>query len=172
MRKKPIPERDKKKRPGRKISAEERRMLAEKARKQWADPEGKLRKRNQEVHIIKPPRDAAERISHCVATYGSTKELLADHFDIDISVFDRWLRDHEDIRRAYEVSKGIEHSKLISVLFDQAMQGSTVAAMFLLKIRHGYRDSGPLKDDDKDPATVAARVQATVRAMLKIEGIG
>ncbi|MCX6587082.1 MAG: hypothetical protein NTX13_10955 [Acidobacteria bacterium] len=172
MRKKPTPEPEKKKRPGRKLSAEERRKLAEKARKQWADPEGKLRKRNQEVHIIKPPRDAAERIAHCVATYGSTKELLANHFDIDISVFDRWLRDHDDIRRAYEESKGIEHSKLISVLFDQAMSGNASAAMFLLKIRHQYRDSGPLPGETADPTAVAARVQATVKAMLKIEGIG
>jgi hypothetical protein len=110
MGKKTIP-----KRPGRKLTPEERRKLAEKAKKQWADPNGKLRARNREVHVIKPPKDAAERIAHCVATYGSTKELLANHFDIDISVFDRWLRDHEKIRDAYERSKGIEHSKLISV---------------------------------------------------------
>lgn len=143
--------------------------MAEKAKKQWADPHSKLRARNQEVHIIRPPKDAVERISHCVATYGSTKELLANHFDIDISVFDRWLRDHDDIRLAYERSKGIEHSKLISVLFDQAMQGSTTAAIVLLKFRHGYRDSGPLVDDEKDPATVAARVNAALRAMQKVD---
>jgi hypothetical protein len=171
------------------MTAERRAALAEKARKQWADKNSKLRAnasekarrqwadkdgllRKNAVRMKHPPKDAVDRIEHCVATYGSTREQLAQHFKIHIDTFDQWLKRHPEIRDAYERSKGIEYSQLTGMLYQKAMQGDSVCAMFLLKIRHGARDNGPIPGQVTDPASSAARIRAMVQAMEKANGDG
>ncbi len=41
---------------------------------------------------------------------------------------------------ALEEGRGIEHEALVGALYEQAMMGNVIAAMFLLKTRHGYRE--------------------------------
>lgn len=152
------------------MTAERRAALAEKARKQWADKNSKLRA--NAIRTKHPPKDAVERIEHCVANYGSTREQLAKHFKIHIDTFDQWLKRHPEIRDAYERSKGIEYSQLTGMLYQKAMQGDSICAMFLLKIRHGARDNGPIPGQVTDPASSAARIRATLQAMEKANDEG
>ena len=51
--------------------------------------------------------------------------------------------DHE-LDAAIERGRGKEHAALVGVLYSAAVdKGNVAAAMFLLKCRHGYRESGP-----------------------------
>lgn len=155
------------------MTAEARRKLSEKAKKQWADPNSKIRTygaKPRPDRRVFPPKNAAEIIEHCVAQHGSTKEMLAEHFDIDQRTFDRWLSEFPDIRLAYERSKGIEHSKLIGVLYEQALAGNTTAAIVLLKFRHNYRDSGAIPGETNDPVVMAAKIRNVLSAIKDMDG--
>lgn len=155
------------------LTAEQRAALAEKARKQWADKNGKLRnaQRNTgQAKPVRPPRDAVAIIEYCVGTYGSTKEQIAAAFGISVDLFNSWLQRHQEIRDAFDRAKSLEYSKLTGMLFERAMAGDAVCAMFLLKIRHNARDSGPIQDNSKDPASTAAKIRATLEAMKKADG--
>lgn len=55
------------------------------------------------------------------------------------------------VAAAYEEGRAEEHSALRDALFDSAMKGNVVAAIFLLKARHGYNDR-------PEPAAEAGRV--------------
>lgn len=155
------------------LTAEQRAKLAEKARLQWADKNGKLRNATRNLpqqQRVRPPRDAVAIIEYCVGTYGSTKEQIAAAFGISVDLFNDWLKRHEEIRAAFDRAKSLEYSKLTGMLFERAMKGDTVAAMFLLKSRHNARDSGPIQDDSKDPVSTAAKIRATLEAMKKADG--
>ena len=47
--------------------------------------------------------------------------------------------------------------KLVSKLFEQALAGYSPAAMFLLKAKFNYRDSGPLPNENETAETKAAK---------------
>lgn len=155
------------------MSPEKRAMMAEKARKQWADANSKLRVRQFASTVerrIKPPKDAVERIEYCVGNYGSTKEQLAAHFGICLDTFNDWIIRHPEIRAAFERSKGIEYSKLVGMLYEKAMAGDSVCAMFLLKVRHNARDSGPIPGEVGDPTAKAAKIREFLKEMEKRVG--
>ncbi|MEJ1372722.1 MAG: hypothetical protein RPU52_00430 [Candidatus Sedimenticola sp. (ex Thyasira tokunagai)] len=57
--------------------------------------------------------------------------------------FCTWKRikdENERALNALEEGRGIEHQALVGALYEQAMKGNAIAAMFLLKTRHGYRE--------------------------------
>ncbi|MEJ1339417.1 MAG: hypothetical protein RPU34_10420 [Candidatus Sedimenticola sp. (ex Thyasira tokunagai)] len=57
--------------------------------------------------------------------------------------YNTWMRIKDEDPRALdalEEGRGIEHQKLVGALFEAAMKGNAIAAMFLLKTRHGYRE--------------------------------
>jgi len=57
--------------------------------------------------------------------------------------FDVWKRNRDEyhqVQEAFDSGRGIEHEALVGALFEMATKkNNAIAAMFLLKCRHGYR---------------------------------
>ena len=97
-----------------------------------------------------PPANAAARIEAFAAAghdvigiakvFGTTKDVLA-----------RWVKEDPAIGEAMEAGREAERYALHNRLYRAAMKGNIVAAMFLLKARHGYKEG--------DPANSGNRVQ-------------
>ena len=65
---------------------------------------------------------------------------IARGLHIGKTTLSRWRKDHETVAEAIEIGRAIEHKALRSKLHEKAMAGDTVALLFLLKCRHGYRE--------------------------------
>lgn len=87
------------------------------------------------------PPDALEVITQATAR-GSNKRGVAMALGCDIETLSRWLDESAELKEAFEQGREKERQTLHSVLYDCAVSGqgkdSLIAAMFLLKARHGY----------------------------------
>lgn len=86
-----------------------------------------------------PPPDAARRIEDLAAN-GHSLLGVAVALRTCRDVFARWLEEAPELREAFERGRERERFALHNKLFQDAMNGNTVAALFLLKSRHGYRE--------------------------------
>jgi hypothetical protein len=156
------------------LTAEQRAALAEKARKQWADPAGWLRKRNREGNAKlrrEPPRDIVALIELACGQYGANITTLCAALQCNPRTLAAWRRRYPAIDEAVLNGRRVEEDALMGTLYRQATQeGNTVACIVLLKFR-GHRDSGPLPEKAQDgPAEQAAKIQAALRAMQQADG--
>lgn len=103
-----------------------------------------------------PPPDALAIIKKAAAT-GASRRGLAMALGVHNTVLSRWLDESEELKEAFEQGRETERQTLHNVLYDCAVGGqgkdSLIAAMFLLKARHGYREG--------EQATEANRVSVT-----------
>ncbi|MCU1250417.1 MAG: hypothetical protein JWQ49_3446 [Edaphobacter sp.] len=90
-------------------------------------------------HKKHPPANAAVEI-RSLAADGSTYVGIAKHFKVAKETLNRWLEEDIDLAEAFEQGKDEERYKLHNALSRKALGGDIVAAMFLLKCRHGYDD--------------------------------
>jgi hypothetical protein len=90
-------------------------------------------------HKKHPPSNAAAEI-RSLAADGSTYVGIAKHFKVAKETLNRWLEEDTDLAEAFEQGKDEERHKLHNALSRKALGGDIVAAMFLLKCRHGYDD--------------------------------
>jgi hypothetical protein len=90
-------------------------------------------------HKKHPPQNAAAEI-RSLAADGSTYVGIAKHFKVAKETLNRWLEEDIDLAEAFEQGKDEERHKLHNALSRKALGGDIVAAMFLLKCRHGYDD--------------------------------
>ncbi len=86
-----------------------------------------------------PPPNAAVEI-RSLAADGSTYVGIAKHFKVAKETLNRLLEEDVDLAEAFEQGKDEERHKLHNALSRKALGGDIVAAMFLLKCRHGYDD--------------------------------
>lgn len=87
-----------------------------------------------------PPPDAAARIEKLSAT-GHSVVGIAKALRVGRDTFGRWMDEHPTLREAMERGREMERRELHNVLYRAATeQGNIIAAMFLLKARHGYRE--------------------------------
>ncbi len=87
-----------------------------------------------------PPKNAAEEIRALAAT-GFSLVGISAHFGIGLSLLNRWLEEHQALSEALSQGREQERQALHNVLYKLAVEGNDkVAAMFLLKARHGYRE--------------------------------
>ena len=87
-----------------------------------------------------PPSNAAAEIKTLAAT-GFSKIGIAAHFSVSVDTLDRWLSEDERLKAAMEIGRDSERHALHNSLYKAAIEsGDKVAAMFLLKSRHGYRE--------------------------------
>lgn len=74
-----------------------------------------------------------------------------------VETLNKWLDESPELKEAFEQGRETERATLHNVLYDCAVGGqgkdSLIAAMFLLKARHGYREG--------EQATEANRVSVT-----------
>lgn len=103
-----------------------------------------------------PPPDAAERI-HALAADGWSQRGIARHLGISVDLLrDRWFVEYPELREAMDQGREEERHALHNRLYRMAMEGegrdAAIAAMFLLKARHGYRE-GDTREDGRVAVT-------------------
>lgn len=90
-----------------------------------------------------PPKDARDLILGAAAG-GANKRGVALALGTSFETFSRWLADDPELQTAFDKGREIERQTLHNVLYKTATEGSgkdkLLAAMFLLKSRHGYRE--------------------------------
>lgn len=88
-----------------------------------------------------PSADAAKRVEE-LAAQGLPKSAIALALNVNRHLFNRWLDEREDMAEALLRGREAERHALHNKLFEAAMKGkgrdALLAAMFLLKSRHGY----------------------------------
>ena len=94
-----------------------------------------------------PPADAAKYI-HAFAADGFSVVGIAEKFGIDRSTFDRWMTGFPPLREALDRGREKERHTLHNRLYRIAVESddekaASIAAMFLLKARHGYKEGDP-----------------------------
>lgn len=86
------------------------------------------------------PANAAKLIEEAAAN-GADVRGIAYCVGINKDTFQRWLTECPELRAAYERGRERERAVLHNSLYRAATeQGNVIAAMFLLKARHGYRE--------------------------------
>jgi hypothetical protein len=91
-----------------------------------------------------PPADAAHHI-RAFAGDGFSIVGISEKFGIDRKTLERWLAAFPELREAFERGREKERHTLHNGLYRIATQtddlkAASIAAMFLLKARHGYRE--------------------------------
>lgn len=86
------------------------------------------------------PPDAADVIRNATAI-GASKRGVAMALACSFDTLNRWLDEDPELAEAFATGREKERQTLHNVLFDAATKGNNmVAAMFLLKARHGYQE--------------------------------
>lgn len=87
-----------------------------------------------------PPEEAGEKILSLSAE-GHSIVGIAQRFDVSKDTFVRWMEDYPELKAAFDQGREKERHTLHNMLYTEAtLKRNTVAAMFLLKARHGYRE--------------------------------
>ena len=100
-----------------------------------------------------PPAGAAERI-RALSAEGHSTVGIAQQLGVGRKTLDKWRAEFPDLDEAYRDGVERERHELHSGLVAKAKAGNIVAAMFLLKARHGYREG--------DQSDQAGRVSVTI----------
>lgn len=102
-----------------------------------------------------PPADALERIRALAADGWSVRGIAAHLGTCQDTMRDRWFVEFPELREAFELGREDERQALHNRLYRMATEGTgkeaAIAAMFLLKARHGYREG-----DQQDQANRVA----------------
>ena len=156
-----------------KMTPEARKRLAERARQQWADPNSKLRTpaRRGTLVLREPPRHAAQLIRTGIAEFGQNVSAICEMLQCSRRTFYDWMERHPEIRAAYEEGRAVMEERLVSKLYQQAMDGYAPAAMFLCKAKFGMRDSGPIPGEENTPESKAAKIREALKAMKQMDGL-
>ncbi len=91
---------------------------------------------------MQPPSDAAARIEAFAADGFSVRGVAAG-LGVCQDTMKKWFDEFPELQEAFDVGRERERQALHNMLYRQAIEkGVTVAAIFLLKSRHNYRDQG------------------------------
>ncbi len=109
-----------------------------------ADVPAKARRQSPVPPRKRPPPDALERI-RALAADGWSVRGIAAHLGVSQDTMrDRWFDEYPELREAFELGREDERQALHNRLYRMATEGTgkeaAIAAMFLLKARHGYRE--------------------------------
>jgi hypothetical protein len=85
-----------------------------------------------------------------LASTGFSKQGIARHYSVSLATFNRWLEEDEMLSQAFAVGRDMERQSLHNMLYKQAIEkGNAIAAMFLLKSRHGYREGDQAEQSNR-----------------------
>ena len=102
------------------------------------------------------PPDALEVIKTAAAT-GASRRGVAMALGVHNTVLSRWLEESDELREAFEQGRETERATLHNVLYDCTVAGqgkdSLIAAMFLLKARHGYVEGDKASETNRVAVT-------------------
>lgn len=98
-----------------------------------------------------PPPDAAQRIQAAAAD-GFTIPGIAMTLGVNQEALKRWMTEFPELKEAFAFGRETERRTLHNVLYRAATEGtgkdSLIAAMFLLKARHGYKEGEPVGEQN------------------------
>ena len=86
-----------------------------------------------------PPPNAVQIIQEAAAQGGS-KKAVGMRLGVHTAILTRWFDEHPELQEAFDSGREQERQMLHNVLTSAAQGGNIVAAMFLLKARHTYRE--------------------------------
>jgi hypothetical protein len=76
-----------------------------------------------------------------LASRGFSERDISRALGVSQSTFTRFKSEDEAVQDALDAGRSIEHLALYGKLYEKAMGGDIVALLFLLKCRHGYRET-------------------------------
>lgn len=89
------------------------------------------------------PKNAA-KIIETVAASGASLRGVCKSLHVSYTTLNRWMDENPELKEAFERGREMERQTLHSSIYDTATKGEgrdkLLAAMFLLKSRHGYRE--------------------------------
>jgi hypothetical protein len=101
-----------------------------------------------------------------LAANGVNEHAIAGALGLSYETWQRIRAEDPEAKAAWQEARAIEENKLVGVLYRKAIdQDDTVAAIFLLKARHGYRDIGPTDGS----SGVRTAIQINLPGALKAE---
>lgn len=77
------------------------------------------------------------------ASDGASQNLIAAELGLTKTTLQKLFQRDDRCRVAWEHGAAIEEMELVEILKASARKGYAVAALFLLKTRHGYQETGP-----------------------------
>lgn len=117
---------------------------------------------------IRPPEDAAERIS-ALASDGFSVIGVAHGMGVGKDAFARWMDEYPALKEAFDQGRETERRTLHNKLYRLAMEkDNAAAAMFLLKARHGYREGDQSDQGGKVNVTIALPGAMTLQQFTAI----
>lgn len=104
------------------------------------------------------PSDAHERI-RAAASKGGSLKALHTLFSVSADTFKRWLDADPGLRKAYDEGRELEREALHRTLYEAAIYKRDLnAAQFLLKSRHGYKETEP--EDNRNKVSITFNIPA------------
>ncbi|MDE1162308.1 MAG: hypothetical protein PW792_10240 [Acidobacteriaceae bacterium] len=99
---------------------------------------------------IKPaPRNIGAEV-RTLAACGFTKQGVAQHFGVSLPTLNRWMEEDGEMQESFNAGREDERQALHNALYKRAIEkGDTVASIFLLKSRHGYREGDQSDQSNK-----------------------
>ena len=117
-----------------------------------------------------------------MAAAGHNLAVIAHSLGVGTGTLSRAMERQPDVRTAYDLGRASEEHFLVGKLRSAANKGNIVAAIFLLKARHGYIEGAPpptqvgvqivLPDaltTEQYAARIAARTRAALPAPIEVE---
>jgi hypothetical protein len=92
-----------------------------------------------------PPLVMRDRILTLAST-GYSKYGMARHFQVSLKTFNRWLEESDLLAQAFSTGRDTLHNVLFKLAVEEK---DKIAAMFLLKARHGYREGDQAEQSNK-----------------------
>jgi hypothetical protein len=86
---------------------------------------------------------------------------VAAAFATSTDTLRRWMDENADLHEAFKRGRERERQALHNKLYRAAMNGNTVAAIFLLKSRHGYREGD--QSDTANKVSITFTLPAAVK---------
>jgi hypothetical protein len=115
----------------------------------------------------RPPADAAERI-RSLSAEGHSTVGIAQQLGVGRKTLDKWRTEFPELEEAYREGVERERYELHNVLVQKAKGGNIVAAMFLLKARHGYREGDQSESGNRVNVTIALPGAMTLQQFTSI----
>ena len=97
---------------------------------------------------VNPPDSFQDDILE-MASKGYSRQGCAHRFGVSLHTFNRWLEESDQFTEAFARGRERERQTLHGGLYRAAENGNIVAAMFLLKTKHNYREQGQQEAPNK-----------------------
>jgi hypothetical protein len=113
------------------------------------------------------PINAVETIIE-MRSRGCNEITIASALGAGETTFRKWKESHPEVKAALQLGNAVEENKLVGILHKAAENGNVIAAMFLLKSRHGYVEGKQYEDNRKLQIAVVLPASLTPEQYLQM----